>query len=837
MACAGLPSPALLAILLVISSATQLCSSDDWESPDCRAAEGVATCGAAGETEEAGWLQIGTLQWEHQKQKVTDYTHVASTTQPISASETQSTKDQVHKEAPIEEATGEPPAHGVRLNDEGDVEAFWTSCASIVIAVVAAAFVFSILRMWFPLIYSYNVLSGVAPPTAREGLCGWLWAAMGTSVQDVNIHVGLDQAMLLEFANFGMKVAAMLGVPMICVLGPVNYFLGGDDKASHDHTWFSLGNVRSGSPLWWLYAFVVWGVVLTVQVSVYRAQQAFLDLRFEWLRALPTLRANTVLVEGIPDSSRSEKGLFKFFEDIVSGEGNVERAYIVKDTTFLAPMFTALEEAKANLHEAELIWAKAGGDDSRRPQLGFWPLHLLQPRVDSISFYQARIAALEKEVKEERQRLKKAAGQQGSDVNMSVGFVTFYERAEAELALRLDNLSHDSEEWRISTPPDPSDVQWADFTQDPEAERTRTLVGYSLVIGLYFAYMPLVVSMTHLAELIDMGPLQPYWKSIAPSVGLQFMVAFLPTFLLYIFKNFFTLKAATWAQRELQEWYFWFQLVYVVLATAIGQDLPTFLTTTVSDPESLLELFAQTLPECTHFFMSYIMITWFSSAALMIRPFNLLKFLVFRRLYSESEAREMAEPEDQDYYGLGARTTRFTIMFVIMLLYGTLSPLVNLMVFISFAFSRLFYGYLIPFAETKKPDLGGAFWVAQLRHVLVGLLLYCILMVGVLDQQAGSRGPVIIAAPSIVYVLWSMRRFSTKFTWEKLPFQDLMQQPDRAFQKSILFKVYIQPELEDKEDVPQSGVIPLMMRARTEQPRRHATMPKDMTPTGSAALQ
>lgn len=42
---------------------------------------------------------------------------------------------------------------------------------------------------------------------------------------------------------------------------------------------------------------------------------------------------------------------------------------------------------------------------------------------------------------------------------------------------RLDVISRDADEWLISTPPCPSDVQWADFTQDPQAEFSRTMAG------------------------------------------------------------------------------------------------------------------------------------------------------------------------------------------------------------------------------------------------------------------------------------------------------------------------------------------------------------------------
>merc|ERR1719265_1329109 len=96
------------------------------------------------------------------------------------------------------------------------------------------------------------------------------------------------------------------------------------------------------------------------------------------------------------------------------------------------------------------------------------------------------------------------------------------------------------------------------------------------------------------------------------------------------------------------------------------------------------------------------------------------KWMMAKQLYSEEEARQMSEPEDQDYYGLGSRTARFTINLCIGIVFGTLSPPINLLTWINFAVCRLVYGYLVNFAETKKPDLGGKFWVHSLYHVFVG---------------------------------------------------------------------------------------------------------------------
>lgn len=286
------------------------------------------------------------------------------------------------------------------------------------------------------------------------------------------------------------------------------------------------------------------------------------------------------------------------------------------------------------------------------------------------------------------------------------------------------------------------------------------------------------------------------WAGFAPTLGLQFMVAFLPTFLLLIFGFFFTLKAEAFAQHKLQKWYFWFQMFFVVLTTAIGQDFVGFLSDIAKDPFGIFGLLADKLPSATHFYMNFLTLQWFTHAMVLTRYIVLAKFKAFSAIYDEAEAKKLAEPEDQDYYGIGSRSARWSINLTISIVYGTLSPPVMILGLMTFALNRILYGYIIPFAETRKADLGGVFWVTMLQHTFTSNVLYCILMTGVLTRRAATWGPVAIAASSIVYVLWSMRRFNSKFSWESLPFEESAS--DSAAKKVIrpIDGQYVQPEME-----------------------------------------
>ena len=115
--------------------------------------------------------------------------------------------------------------------------------------------------------------------------------------------------------------------------------------------------------------------------------------------------------------------------------------------------------------------------------------------------------------------------------------------------------------------------------------------------------------------------------------------------------------------------------------------------------------------------MHFLVLLWVTHFVNMPRYVSLSKDRVFKALYGNGEqARAAAEPGDQGCYGLDSRSARFMINNVmwIGIMCCTLSPRIALLTFIKFACCGRVYGYLSPFAETKKADTGGN--PQRLRH-------------------------------------------------------------------------------------------------------------------------
>lgn len=389
---------------------------------------------------------------------------------------------------------------------------------------------------------------------------------------------------------------------------------------------------------------------------------------------------------------------------------------------------------------------------------------------------------IEKNITQEQLRVKRisaVAVENGSDDDLvkqeqlysTSGFVTFYSRAAAARSLGVQ-MCQDDHIWSIETPPQPHDVRYHALEEDENEAAMLQFWGYVAVIGLFLALTPLVLMLTTVSQFVANSSFikrtgtKPIVEGVLPSLGLTILMNMtLPTLIVWIFQMFFRLKAERWAQLHLQEYYFSFLMLLVLLITSIGLSGAT--------GELVLSHFARTLPFATHFYLAYICMQCVTHALNLTRYMTLIKFLLFKRSYDVEIARGMAEPEDQDCYGMGSRSARFTFMLVIGLVFGTICPLMNLLVIANFLACRLIYGYLIPFAEGRKIDQGGEHWCMQMRHTHIGVLIYIVTMTGMLAYRSESIVPPCVAGSSFLWWLFQYRRFRKSQHGEKLAYTDL----------------------------------------------------------------
>jgi len=713
-------------------------------------------------------------------------------------------------------------AAGVAENGAGDLSAFLSALVTNIITVCVCTSIAACLRLKFPWSYEGNLKSGKIEMPAEapeQTFMGWAHASMALNRDDVIKAAGLDHWLLLEFTHLSMKILGALAIPNLLICGPCHVFLGGNRAGDDTLSYLGMANVVDGSNLYWLHCVVVWISVWIVQHHIYAAMHEFMHLRSDWLKEMPDPRSQTILVENIQEENRSDSKLAQYFESMLRGDGGdaiVESAYVIKDIqhTLIATTKKHTEYCE-KLEEAKAKKEQDGGEAPQiLPEGSMWG----GDKVDAITHYEAKLTELEAEAETERQRiLDVVKGGELDAIYTGNGFVTFKNRRECEIAMQL-KYTPDEDTLVVSVPPDPSDVVYTDLMVDESREAASETIGWACVAGLFFGYMPIIIGISSVASLdtlsahialfrmiVDDHPgIAAVWDGLVGAIALTLMISFLPTFLVLIFDTFFALKARAWLQHKVQIWYYYFNLVFILLVTAVGSSLLATVDSLLEDPTSVFKLLASTLPTASHFYLNLYPAQWTTQSMEFMRYVPLTKWIAFNRLLGDEEkAHDKAEPEDQDYYGKGSRSARFTIFLVIAVTFCTLSPLMIVLAFIHFALIRLWYGWMFVYAEIPKPDLGGAFWHSKLKHVQQGVFIYIVLMAGVLyyrgtDEKTGEGPgsiPGFIAGASLLYMYKSYTRFDRHFHWEQLPFEDI--RDDGTHKKRAPRRAtYQQPELE-----------------------------------------
>eukprot|EP00401_Gymnodinium_catenatum_P025295 CAMPEP_0117623434 /NCGR_PEP_ID=MMETSP0784-20121206/88645_1 /TAXON_ID=39447 /ORGANISM="" /LENGTH=808 /DNA_ID=CAMNT_0005427385 /DNA_START=45 /DNA_END=2471 /DNA_ORIENTATION=+ len=690
---------------------------------------------------------------------------------------------------------------GVEMNKAGDLVVFLSGLAANTGIFIFCMLVFSWLRRAFPIVYQNNAIEGLTPVEAPEGFFAWAPAAWRLTTDQIVECAGLDHGMLMEFCMVAMRILAVIGVPLTFILGPLHCFAGGDRARDDYLTKWGLGNVDDGNILFWVHAFVVWFVVLATLRIIFLAQKDFMVRRKRWLMELPRPQCTTILVESIPDCWSTDDRLKTYFEDLF-GEDTIESAFVVKDTRALVRLCERRKAAELKLAESQQKKETTGVEPTYLSVVGREWKSLIQYHEDTIKEFDGQIDA-------EKERIKGLVGKENKDIeetqdfgasynqlpaylkariHCNAGFVTFRKRKDTEMAICC-KLTSNQDEFIVSKPPEPTDVIYSDLQKDPMETATIELIGYGCIIGLFWGFMPFVVGIAAITnletlqskiELFDIlvrkyPAITTIWNALMGSMALNLFMSFLPTCLVIIFYRSFVLKAEAWLQHRIQGWYYWFLLIFVVLVTAVGSSLTKTAKALAQDPLSFSFLLARSLPYATHFYLNYLPVQWVAHGLNLLRYMNLLKFVFFKTIYDPKQAKSMAEPEDQDYYGMGSRSARFTLMVVIALVFCSLSPLVCVLSFINAFICRVVYGYLTVFAEMRKPDLGGVFWVSQLKHLQQALFIFILLMSGVIWERSGTlgHGPGAIALASIVPMTYFYARFPYWFQWEFLSLEDL----------------------------------------------------------------
>mmetsp|Transcript_49267 Transcript_49267/g.77920 ORF Transcript_49267/g.77920 Transcript_49267/m.77920 type:complete len:822 (-) Transcript_49267:8-2473(-) len=734
--------------------------------------------------------------------------------------------------------TQQDPAKLMNVNANGlhDLRLVIDSAIFYGTLLLAAVALFHYLRAWYPLVYSYNTHSGdetklhilnLVPEkfvsVSRE--LGWVMASMKLDLDDVDLQnlIGLDCVLLLSFLNFALKLLACIGLPMVLLFCPLSFVFGCHPAGGDLLSKIDMTVLPDGSPLFWIHALGVWYVIWASQKLIENQQRAVMAKRYRWLNEMPPPRSTTVLIQNISKTYRTEEKLKDMIDNRVFAftSGSVEKVVFLKPAEHLKALMSDLVAAQKKLldRREDLSDRRLAGLDENAVRViedkSVDKASSLEQAEKQVVKLEGEIAELERKITTEKLRIDR-------DERSGSAFVTFKNRRLAELFLPVRLVSSDLE-FVKSIPPEPEDVLWESVLQDPTLIGTR-VVGYCLLLLLFVLFTPIVGLISALTKLSYVEEVLPFvktimrqhtifasaWNALFASFGLTLFMALLPTNLMWIFRKFFPAVSSSQLQLGLHKWYFAFQVVFVVFVTAVSGSIVSQAVEIAEHPSSILYVLATTLPNFTHFYLNWYVLQWFTQVLGLLRYMNLLKFISSQAkssLLSEEsnqlKAKELSEPENQDCYGMGARSAETALLLAVAIVYCSLSPIICIPALITLGIGRVIYGYLLVYAETRKPDSGGLFWHEQLQQIHAMLVLYILVMIGVVSYRSQSRWIILLVVASLPYQIYRYYLFQSSFHMESLPALDMARKNVDAEKIAGLgaqlegrSSSYIQPELQ-----------------------------------------
>ncbi|RHZ54492.1 putative DUF221 domain protein [Aspergillus thermomutatus] len=526
------------------------------------------------------------------------------------------------------------------------------------------------------------------------------------------------------------------------------------------------------------YAHAVMACVLFTFVFyvVTRESIFYANLRQAYLNSsayVHRISSRTVLFMSVPEDYKNEPKLRQVFGD------SIRRIWITSDCKELIQkvdkrdrLAYRLEKAETNLiraaNSARLKAFKNGvitSDTCLDCESGahIWrkkirrPSHrvkLLGLKVDSIRWLRDELVKVSKEVEDLQEKHKN-----GEMQNLSALFIEFNSQSDAQIALQT--LSHHQP--LHMTPRfigiSPKEVVWSALNLSwwQRIVRKFAVKGGIAALVIFWsipsAAVGAISNITYLTSLlpflgfIDKLPssLKGVIAGLLPSAALVLLMSLVPIICRFLARR---AGAPSTAHVELftQSAHFCFQVVQVFLVTTLTSAASAATAQIIKDPLSAKDLLAENLPKATNFYISYFLLQGLTMSSMaVVQVAGVIVFKFMSTFFDRSPRHLYQRWAALSGISWGNVFPVFTNMGVIALTYSCIAPII-----LGFAFVGLYlvyqaYRYNFLFVYNIEIDTKGLVYPRALQHLLTGIYLANICMIGLFAIR-GAIGPLIIMA-------------------------------------------------------------------------------------------
>ncbi|ORY19860.1 hypothetical protein BCR34DRAFT_551834 [Clohesyomyces aquaticus] len=649
--------------------------------------------------------------------------------------------------------------------------------------------VFCIIRHRCPKIYAPRTYIGTIKekdrtPTPRRSYFDWVHTLREVPDKFTLYHSSIDSYLFLRFLRtiiFICVVGCCLTWP---ILIPINA-TGGGTSTELDR--ISIGNVDKKKFLY-AHAAVAWVFFSFVMFTVARERLWLIGLRQAWSLAKSNakrLSSRTVLFLSAPQDALEEQNLQRYFTDDAVRSWPATKAdalnSLVSDRNNKVEQLESAEIAliRTTNKKGRQSWQKYSGRNgngltySNVPgavKKSLRPTHRLKTppklgkKVDTIEWLREQIKEIEEDIEKIRASYEMPESQGAAAI-----FVEFKTQAAAQRAYQqitsAEILALNPRYMGVT----PSEVIWPNLTIPPGRRMSQEGVATTLVVlTILFWSIPVglvgaLSNVTYLAEnykwLSWLNNLPSSAQGLLTGLVPPLLTSLLSKYVPYIFRYIFTTfgePTKTSAELKVLKWYYVFQVTQVFLVTTLSSGAAAVVSEIAQNPTSVPALLAKNLPTASNFYLTYFIVQGITSSSdNLLNYSDLLQYLFYDMFIYTTPREKYSGYTSLKGIAWGKVFPKYTNFAIIAIAYSCVAPLVLGFATIGLMFFYLSYRYMLLYTTQPKIDTKGQAYTLALQHVLTGIYLAELCLIGLFSIREATGPAVMVTILFIVTIVYN----------------------------------------------------------------------------------
>jgi hypothetical protein len=286
----------------------------------------------------------------------------------------------------------------------------------------------------------------------------------------------------------------------------------------------------------------------------------------------------------------------------------------------------------------------------------------------------------------------------------------------------------------------------------------------------------------------------PIWlvsfiQGVLPPLFLAILFAVLPILLRFLAGLTGTTTAG---ERELlvQNFYFGFVFVQLFLVVSISTGITSTISSIVNNPIGVPQILAEKLPKSANYFFSYMILQALSISSGTLLQIGAVIVIVFLRFMDTTPREKVSRVLSRPGINWGTMIPVYTNFGAIGIIYSVISPLILIMMVITFGLFWFTYRYQMIYVSYAKAETNGLIFPKAVNQLFTGLYFLELCLIGLFFLQGDKDCfphaiiMIIMLGCTVLYQFVLNAAFGPLFTYLPITFEDEAVQRDEEFQRA-----------------------------------------------------